>query len=140
VASQWGHARARKRNTITSPDRHPGRNGRHRRKRRFADRPWLALDRAPVRFFKALLLLHIALGWNGRSFQALETQFFEKDAHLGGTAFEAGQVLNALDRLRDRGRWMLTERGLQRVVVVFQLTGGLMKLHAFERLDAPRLV
>ena len=73
------HAPRRGRSTTTSPDTLPARNGPHRRKRRFAHRLWLALAAAPIRFFKGRLKLHIALRWDGRRLQALETEVFEED-------------------------------------------------------------
>jgi hypothetical protein len=60
--------------------------------------------------------LHIALGWHSRRFQALETQLVEKNADLGGTAFDAGYFLDALDGFGNRGDWMLLEGGLDGVM------------------------
>src|SRR5437764_1236107 len=54
------------------PDRLLRQNGHYPQKRRCADRLWLALDAARARFFQALLLLGIVLGWDRGRFQALE--------------------------------------------------------------------
>ena len=84
--------------------------------------------------------MHIALGWHSRRFQALETQLFEKNADLGGTAFEASEVLDALDGFGNRGGGMLLEVRLDGVMIGLQLAGRAMKLQDFERLNAASLV
>ncbi len=95
---------------------------------------------APVRFFKRFLERGIAFGRDSVRLEALETHFFEKDADLRGAAFESGELLNELDSLRDAGWWMVSEIGLQRVVMGLQLAGGTAKLQLFERLKAARLI
>ncbi len=86
------------------------------------------------------MLLDIALGWDGRGFQALEPQLVEKDTHLRWTALDTRQFLNTLSSLGNRGGWMLTQVGLDRVMMGLQVAGGPTKLQAFERLNAPALL
>ncbi len=95
---------------------------------------------ARVRFFKGGLSFDIVLGWDRRRFQALETQLFEKDADLRRAAFEPGELLNELDRLGDRGWWMLFEIRLQRVMMDLQFAGRTMKFQAFEGLNPSCLI
>src|SRR5207302_4395418 len=75
-----------------------------------------------------------------RGFQALEAHLFEKDANLRRAAFESGELRNSLDRLRDGGRRMVSEIGLQRVMMRLELAGGMVKRKPLERLNTTRLI
>jgi hypothetical protein len=89
---------------------------------------------------KFLLFLRVHLGWYRGHLTPFQPQLLKKHSHLGWTATQARQFFDTVSRLINGGRWPLLEFLSRVILMVIQITLGLVKVQFFEGFNPSSLM